>query len=112
MSEAFAWFHHDSDKRNDPAAFYRDLLGWGAIEGPGGHAHVRRGEGALRGLRRALRQGRRMDPFVQVADLDVATDKARQARGRDRQGPIAGPAGRFSVLRDPSGAAFALWQKA
>lgn len=51
-------------------------------------------------------------PFVQVDDVVAATRKATKLGGTILRDKAKGPAGEFSVVRDPSGAAIALWQKA
>jgi predicted enzyme related to lactoylglutathione lyase len=112
MSEAFAWFHHDSDKRNDAQAFYEELLGWGAIEGPGGMRMFAGEKGPFAGFGDKYTDHAGWIPFVQIPDLDTATDRAKKLGATILKDRSPGPAGRFSVLRDPSGATFALWQKA
>ena len=51
-------------------------------------------------------------PFVQVDDVDVATKRAAKLGATVVKSRTRGPAGEFAIVRDPGGAAFALWQKA
>jgi predicted enzyme related to lactoylglutathione lyase len=51
-------------------------------------------------------------PYAQVDDVDAATRKAKALGGTVIKAKTRGPAGEFSIIRDPGGAAVALWQKA
>ena len=111
MSEAFVWFHNSSDKPSDSSAFYESLLGWKHTEGPPGmtmfagekgpFAAVGDEPGTLGWI-----------PYAQVDNVDAATKKAQKLGATLLQKKTRGPAGEFSIVRDPGGAAFALWQKA
>ncbi len=112
MSEAFVWFHHNSDNHNESKDFYGRLLGWKSSEGPGGMTMlaVEKGPFAATGEKYGDASG--WIPFVQVDDVDAATKKAVKLGGTIVRDKAKGPAGEFSVVRDPSGAAIGLWQKA
>jgi predicted enzyme related to lactoylglutathione lyase len=49
-------------------------------------------------------------PYVEVADIAEATERARRLGAAVRLGPREGPVGWRSVLTVPAGAAIALWQ--
>ena len=112
MSETFVWFHNSSEKPSDSAEFYEKLLGWGPTDGPGGlkmfagakgpFAAVGSPEGGIVGW----------IPYVQVDDVDDATKRAKTLGATLVKAKSRGPAGEFSIVRDPGGAAIALWQKA
>jgi uncharacterized protein len=51
-------------------------------------------------------------PFVRVADADWATMRAKELGAEVVAGVVQGPAGRFSRIKDPSGAPVALWEPA
>jgi len=52
-------------------------------------------------------------PYFMVANVDASTDKAKQLGGKAMVGPQDIPnTGRFSVVSDPQGAVFALFQPA
>ena len=51
-------------------------------------------------------------PYVQVQNLKDATTKATKLGAAVVKDSVKGPAGTFTVVRDPGGAAVALWQKA
>jgi predicted enzyme related to lactoylglutathione lyase len=56
-----------------------------------------------------IRQG--WVPYVQVDDVDRATERATKLGATVMQTRTSGPAGDFTVIKDPGGAALALWQK-
>jgi hypothetical protein len=51
-------------------------------------------------------------PFVEVDDLGGATKRATKLGATVVKPRTRGPAGEYAIVRDPGGAAFALWQKA
>ena len=51
-------------------------------------------------------------PTQQVDDVDAATKRAVKLGAEVLKQKTRGPAGDFSIVRDPGGAAVALWQKA
>jgi predicted enzyme related to lactoylglutathione lyase len=111
VSNAFVWFHNGSDKLTDTVPFYEALLGWKSSDGPGmtlfagdsgPFAGIGPKEGSVGGW----------VPYAQVDDVDAATDQAVKLGASVLQGKIRGPAGEFCIVRDPGGAAIALWQRA
>lgn len=111
MSEAFVWFHNSSNKPSDSADFYESLLGWKRAEGPPGTTMFAGGKGPFA----AVGEGDGMIgwiPYAQVDDVEAATRKAEALGGTVVKAKTRGPAGEFSIIRDPGGAAVALWQKA
>ncbi len=111
MSEGFVWFHNSSKKASDSIEFYESLLGWQRADGPPGmtmfggdkgpFAAVGDEDGAIGWI-----------PFAQVEDVDAATARATELGAEVLKPKTRGPAGEFSIVRDPGGAAVALWQKA
>ncbi|MDX2018969.1 MAG: VOC family protein [Deltaproteobacteria bacterium] len=111
MSQAFVWFHNSSKKPSESAAFYESLLGWKRTDGPPGMTMLAGEKGPLAGV--GSEDGAvGWIPYVQVADVDDATRKAKDLGATVLKEKTRGPAGEFSVVRDPGGAAVALWQKA
>jgi predicted enzyme related to lactoylglutathione lyase len=49
-------------------------------------------------------------PYVEVADIDAMTERARGLGARVLAGPREGPTGRRSVVAAPAGGGLALWQ--
>ena len=112
MSQAFVWFDNNS---NDPAAssaFYEELLGWQQTEGPGGLPFLTGDAGPFAAMADAEDRIHGWVPYAQVDDVDAATERAVKLGAEVLREKSAGPAGDFSIVRDPGGAAIALWQKA
>jgi predicted enzyme related to lactoylglutathione lyase len=113
MSQSFVWFHNSSDNPSDSSKFYQNLLGWTASEGPAGLTMLAGHAGPFAGL--AKKDGAAAAgwiPYVQVDDVDGATNAAVKFGATVVSAKTRGPAGEYSVVRDPGGAAIALWQKA
>ena len=101
------------------AAFYEGLMGWTHVgsEDPGEehdwtYLVARMGGADVAGVG-ALPDGQRPAwvTHVRVDSADDAGERARAAGGTVIDGPIdASPAGRFTVLADPLGAAFCAWE--
>lgn len=111
MAEGFVWFHHGSAKSADSVAFYQGLLGWKPAPGPSGMTMFA-GEKGPFAAAGAPEGAEGWIPFAEVTDVDEATKKATGLGATVLQAKTRGPAGQYAVLRDPGGAAIALWQKA
>ena len=111
MAATFVWFHNHSEKPRDSATFYKELLDWKPSDGPGMtmlaiDVAPFAGLGGLDGVTAGW------VPFVEVGDLDGATERATKLGATVLKPRTRGPAGEYTIVRDPGGAAFALWQKA
>lgn len=111
MSATFVWFHNHSEKPTDSTKFYSELLDWKSSDGPGmtmlaSDAAPFAGLGGLDGVTAGW------VPFVEVKDVDGATKRATKLGGTVLKPRTRGPAGEFTIVRDPGGATFALWQRA
>jgi hypothetical protein len=103
---------------NDPAAaagFYTKLTGWTAKESPEYTEWNLDGK-AIGGMR-TIKEGEPAPPswmpYFMVDDCDAMTAKAQSGGGTACVEPLDMPGvGRFSVLIDPQGAVFALYEKA
>lgn len=111
MSEAFVWFHNGSEKHSDSSRFYESLLGWKPAAGPGGTTMFG-GEAPFASLGTKLGGVNGWIPYAEVDDVDAATKRAVKLGGEVLKEKSRGPAGDYSIVRDPGGAAIALWQKA
>ena len=93
-------------------AFYTELLGWSAQTVRAGSATyltLDLGMGIQGGV--VEREGEpAWLPYVEVANIEDATERARLLGAAVRLGPREGPAGWRCVLVVPSGAEIALWQ--
>jgi uncharacterized protein len=112
MSDAFVWFHNNSEKPEESRVFYETLLGWKPADGPAGMTLFAGAKGPLAGL--GAKEGGTAGwlPYAQVDDVDAATRKAVKLGAVVLKEKTRGPAGEFTVVSDPGGAAIALWQKA
>jgi predicted enzyme related to lactoylglutathione lyase len=112
MSNEFAWFHNSSESPNESVTFYEKLLGWKAAEGPPGMTMFAGEKGPFAGVGAKNGKASGWIPYVQVDDVDAATSKAEKLGAQVLQPRTKGPAGDFTIVRDPGGASIALWQKA
>jgi predicted enzyme related to lactoylglutathione lyase len=115
MASPFVWFHHNGDKSKESKKFFESLLGWKGSEGPGGMTMLAADAGPFAAVgSKPERYGDRDEwiPFVAVEDVDAATKRAVALGALLVREKTRGPAGEFSVIRDPGGAALALWKKA
>jgi predicted enzyme related to lactoylglutathione lyase len=112
MSNTFVWFHNGSDRPADSVSFYEKLLGWKGSDGPPGMTMLAREEGPFAAV--ASKKGKVAGwvPYVQVDDVAASTKQAAKLGAEVLEDRTKGPAGTYSVVRDPGGALFALWQKA
>jgi uncharacterized protein len=114
MPSPFVWFHHNGQKSKETKKFLESLLEWKASEGPGGLTMLAAEAGPFAAVgSKAERYGDRDEwiPFVAVGDVDAATSRAVSLGAILVRQKSRGPAGEFTVVRDPGGAALALWKK-
>jgi predicted enzyme related to lactoylglutathione lyase len=101
----FVWFDLRTADTAGARDFYGSLLGWEAD-----------GDGMIAGENgpwAAITDGGAgWVPYVQVDDVDQATARAQELGATVLQGRREGPAGTFTTIADPAGAAIALWQPA
>jgi uncharacterized protein len=115
MSSPFVWFHHNGCNAETTRQFMESLLSLSAAPGPGGLTMLATSAGPFAALgSQEARYGDRDEwiPFVAVEDVDDATRRAVDLGAMLVHGKSRGPAGEFAVVRDPGGAALALWRKA
>jgi predicted enzyme related to lactoylglutathione lyase len=98
----------------DPARardFFTELLGW-AVEPEESGYGVIKNSGALNGGIRPPQDGEPTHWLVYftVAEVDDTIKSIREAGGSVIAGPLDTPVGRVAAVRDPQGAAFALFQ--
>lgn len=112
MSQAFVWFHNNSENPDEGTIFYEKLLGWTSSPGPAGMTMLADQNGPVAGIGAKEGTSAGWLPYAQVDDVDAATKRALKLGATVLKEKTRGPAGEFSVVRDPGGAAIALWQKA
>src|SRR5687767_11350324 len=101
MTQAFVWFHNNSDKPNESKTFYQKLLGWQPSEGPGEMTMFSGEKGPFAALGKKEGTSAGWLPYVEVEDVDLATKKAVKLGAALVKEKTRGPAGEFSVIRDP-----------
>ncbi len=115
MTSPFVWFHNNGKKPTATKAFLEALLDFKSSDGPGGMTMLATGDGPFAALGSEKdRYGDRDEwiPFVAVEDVDAATKRAVGLGAMLVREKSRGPAGVFTIIRDPGGAALALWKKA
>jgi predicted enzyme related to lactoylglutathione lyase len=94
-------------------AFYAGLFGWRQerIEaGSGTYLALQMGDGLGGGLVECPTQRPLWLPYVEVAEIGDATERARSLGARVLLEPREGPAGWRSVVATPAGGEIAFWQ--
>jgi predicted enzyme related to lactoylglutathione lyase len=107
--------HLELETANLPraCAFYTKLFGWSAETvraGPGSYLALELGVGIGGGVVEREHERPGWLPYVEVADIAVAMERARLLGAAVTLEPREGPAGWRSVLAVPAGAQVALWQ--
>jgi uncharacterized protein len=96
--------------------FYGKLFDWKMTESEtpkGPYTHFSPGEGVTGGLYQSdSAAGSSWIPYVTVGDLTAATEKAKRLGASALlENQVVPEMGRYSVLQDPTGARFGLWQE-
>ena len=94
-------------------AFYGELCGWRPESvhiGSGSYLALALGSGLGGGMVECPIERALWLPYVEVAQITAATDRARLCGARVLLEPREGPAGWRSVVATPAGAQIALWQ--
>jgi hypothetical protein len=106
MAAEFVWFSLAAEDPERAREFYASLLDWeiaeeGMVAGEGRPwaAIGPDGDGSSGWL-----------PYVQVPDVDRATERALELGATVLRERTRGPAGDYATIADPTGAALALWQ--
>ena len=117
MSNPFTYAELHTKNATAAKAFYGQLFDWRLKDEPmpgGTYISVDTGDAVPGGLLEADEPaGSRWLPYVQVGDLLASTAKARKLGAQVVKENMEVPGmGRYSVLVDPTGASFGLWEKA
>jgi predicted enzyme related to lactoylglutathione lyase len=116
MSNPFAYAELHTDAPAAAKAFYAQLLSWRMEDAPksdGKYTEIHPGEGFPGGLTQNRHGGEsHWLPYIKVDDLSASTARAKSLGARALVEQQVIPEGRFSVLVDPTGARFGLWQAA
>jgi predicted enzyme related to lactoylglutathione lyase len=111
------WADLSTPEGETASKFYGELFGWTFTPGEGGYLHIKNGEAFIGGISSAAQRDPGMPPhwmiYLQVADCSASTAQASEMGAKVFMGPTEIPAaGRMSVLGDPQGAVFALFEVA
>jgi uncharacterized protein len=100
--------------------FYTDLFGWKMTDDtdddpPSGYVHIQNGEEFIGGIPPVRPNNPRMPAhwmaYFQISDCDATAAKAKQHGARFFMEPMTMEnVGRFAIVADPQGAAFAIFQ--
>ena len=116
MSNPIAYAELQTKDAAAAKAFYGKLFDWKMTESPshkGTYTHFSPGEGVTGGLYQTdAAGGSHWIPYVTVGDLIAATEKAKHLGAAALlENQVVPDMGRYSVLQDPTGARFGLWQE-
>ena len=116
MSHAFSYCELHSEDPSRAKAFYRELFGWKMDDSPtpvGTYTEIHTGQGLEGGLMKSMLKGApAWIVYIAVEDVRAETERARTlgAEVLGEVGEVPG-VGWFSIVRDPTGAAFGLFQR-
>jgi len=117
----FSWPELATTDQQAAVAFYRALFGWAVTElpiGPGDLYSMFQLDGrdvaagyTMRAEERQMGIPPHWNSYISVTNVDESTARAKELGAKVLAGPFdVMDAGRMSVLQDPTGAAFQLWQ--
>ena len=112
---AITWFELMTRDTAAAAQFYADVLGWHAHEADEGYTMFHVSEDELAGGMMQMDESMAEVPphwmvYFAVSDCDGTVAKAKELGGSAIVEPTDIPPGRFAVVQDPQGAAFAVIQ--
>lgn len=115
----FSWADLNTDNPQRAAEFYSKLFGWhlekGEHDPEGGYLHIKCGEHYIGGIPPARPKQEGVPPhwliYFHASDCDASSQKAKSLGANVCYGPVTMEnVGRFSVVADPQGAYFSLFQ--
>jgi uncharacterized protein len=114
------WADLNSPDQGRARKFYTDLFGWKVTDDtdddpPSGYVHIQNGEDFIGGISPPAFVNPHVPPhwmpYFLVSSCDASAAKAKQLGARVYMEPkTLEEAGRFAILADPQGAAFAIFQ--
>jgi predicted enzyme related to lactoylglutathione lyase len=117
VNGAFCWADLSTTDQGEAGTFYARLFGWKLDPGEdkSGYLHIKTGEEYIGGILPPQYRDPKTPPhwlaYIQVENCDRSTEKAKSAGGKVYFGPqTMEKVGRWSVVADPQGAGFALFQ--
>ena len=116
MPNPFVYAELHTQNPDAAKTFYRQLFDWRITDSetpPGVYTEIDPGEGFPGGMKKAASAAvpSHWLPYVRVGDVSAATERAKQLGAQPIRELFEIPGeGRFSILTDPTGAPFGLWQ--
>ena len=118
MQGKFVWYDLLTTDMAGAAAFYKEVVGWDAVDSglnDRSYSILSIGKTMIAGLMPMPPEAPGMSPmwmgYIGVNDVEAFTEKVKEAGGTVRRAPDDIPTvGRFSVVTDPGGAMFMLFQ--
>lgn len=112
---SFCWADLSTPDPARAAEFYTKLFGWSIPPADDDYLHLMNGTDYIGGIPPASRREPHQPPhwliYFQVDDCDIATAKAKELGANIFAGPMTiEKVGRMTVLADPQGAIFSLFQ--
>ncbi len=116
---AFSWADLSSPDPTKAAQFYSSLFGWqmekGENDPDGGYLHIKNGEHYIGGVQSLAHRQPDVPPhwliYFHASDCDASSNKAKSLGANVCFGPLTMEnVGRFSIVADPQGAYFSLFQ--
>jgi predicted enzyme related to lactoylglutathione lyase len=114
------WSDLNTPDQSRARKFYTDLLGWKVTDDtdddpPSGYVHIQNGEDFIGGISPPAFVNPHVPPhwmpYFLVSNCDASAAKAKQLGAKVYMEPrTLEEAGRFAILADPQGAAFAIFQ--
>lgn len=115
MANSFTYTELHTNDPEKAKAFYKKLFDWKTNDMAlpfGTYTEINAGEGIAAGLRTPEPAG--IAPqwmvYVKVGDVAASTHKAKELGAKALREVVEIPEGRFSVLADPTGAVFGLFE--
>jgi predicted enzyme related to lactoylglutathione lyase len=115
----FSWADLNTDDPKRAGEFYSKLFGWhlekGEHDPEGGYLHIKCGEHYIGGIPPARPRQEGVPPhwliYFHASDCDASTNKGKSLGANVMFGPMTMEnVGRFSIVADPQGAVFSLFQ--
>jgi uncharacterized protein len=115
----FSWVELSTTDPDGAKAFYGELFGWKAddqpIPGGGIYSMMRLGGESVAAIQQKPEQQAALPPYwfnyITVASADETAATAKEAGGQVHMAPFdVMEAGRMTVIMDPTGAAFGIWE--
>jgi predicted enzyme related to lactoylglutathione lyase len=120
VPNTFCWADLNTPDPARAKQFYSALLGWKISAGEhdkSGYEHIQNGDTMIGGIPPLRPESAHIPPhwlvYFQVADVDATTGKAKELGATMHLEPMSMEGvGRFAVIGDPQGAAFAIFKSA